>query len=103
MDQQHTRTGEAHDLADPGTHVCLITVDGAVGAGGLALLEGALIQSPEGIILQFLALAAQGVAAAVLLMAVEAEHGSQCTRFARDAVFGKLGGSHGGGYFNAYK
>jgi len=58
MGQEHPRAGETHDLLDSGPHFRFITMDWAFCAGGLALLERAVFESVQGIVLQFLALLA---------------------------------------------
>lgn len=75
MGQEHARTREAHDLLDPGTHICFITMDRALCAGGLALLEGAIIELLQCIVLQFLALIAQIRYTVMLFPTIEKEHG----------------------------
>ncbi len=75
MGQEHARTGETHDLLDPGPHICFITMDRALCAGGLALLERASFEPLQRIILQFLAFITQIRCAAMLFLTIEDEHG----------------------------
>ena len=75
MAQQHARAGEAHDHLDPGAHIRLVAMDRALGTGGFALLERAFLEPLKGIILQFLAFAAQTGLSAVLFLAVKQKHG----------------------------
>jgi hypothetical protein len=75
MPKQHPWTSVAHDGPDALSHLWPVAVDGALGARCLAFLKRALPEALPGIVLECLTLLAQAVPNAMLLMAVDPDHG----------------------------
>lgn len=72
---EHARPGKAHHGADLFPSIRFIAVGRAVLAGGFVLAVATVVQAGQGIGLQFVAVVAQGVLAAVMTTAVKADHG----------------------------
>ena len=71
----HSGTGKAHNRPDFFPHLRFVTMDPAIAAGRLSLLEGAAAEPQHGIIEQFATFAAKSpLSGAVLLAAVKRYH-----------------------------
>lgn len=73
--QEHSWTGESHDLLNAFSHLGLVAVDRALGAGALLWPEGAAVEAAGGVVEQFGALWAQGAARSMVFLTVEPQHG----------------------------
>lgn len=82
MPDHHSRPGIAHHVTDPIPHSRLVTVNRAIGALRLIGAKGAVLQSRQGIPLQFGTLPAQGIAGVMQIPAVEPDHGTKGGFFA---------------------
>ncbi len=92
MTPEHPRTGEAHDLPDLFTLSGGVTMDGAVGAGRLLRVEGAVGQTRLAVAQQVGAIRAQRRAAAVAGAAENPDQRGDGAAFALEARL------HGGNY-----
>jgi hypothetical protein len=64
----HSRAGKAHNRPDFFSHLWFVTVDPAVAAGRLSLLEGAAAEPQHGIIEQFTTFVAESPLSGVMLL-----------------------------------
>lgn len=75
MHPQHFWSRKTHEVADSVSHVRFIAVPQAVAAASFPLLERAVSQAQQGILLQFLALVTQCLFSfAMMMLAEEANH-----------------------------
>lgn len=80
----HAGTGIAHDRSYSVPQGGLVAVYGAFSAGGLFMLEGALLEPLEGVVPQGAAIRAK-FRAAMLMVAIQRNHGGYGTAFPRHA------------------
>jgi len=81
MAVEHAWTGVAHDLSDPLPHGRFVAVDGARGAFGFIVTEGALCEAFAGIVEEFPALRAEAFLRAVAATAEDLDHGFDGSAF----------------------
>lgn len=74
MAKHHPRTRVPHHRADLLPHRGMVTVDGAVGAGGLGGLIWTLIQASQGVAQEVIAGVAEGVLRPVAPLAGDVDH-----------------------------
>ena len=74
MAVEHAGTGVAHHLSDPLPHGRFIAVDGARGALGFVVAEGALCEAAGGVVAKLAALRAEAFFRTVVAVAEDPDH-----------------------------
>ena len=74
MAVEHAGTGVAHDLSDLLPHGRFVAVDGACGALGFVVAEGALCEAFAGVVAKFAALRAEAFLRSVAAAAEDLDH-----------------------------
>jgi hypothetical protein len=72
--KQHSPPGIPHNFLDPSPHHGLIAVNRTTGTGRLFVPEPTMIQTSKGVVVERLALAAEGVGGFVMIPAVHPHH-----------------------------
>lgn len=85
MVPQHTRPSIAHHVSNPIAHLCPITVNFTIGAGGFPLLEWAPAQAFHSVRMDHLAVVAQPCVWVMMIPAIQLDHCSNGAHFSVNA------------------